>query len=97
MITKQDKQGLDLALKIFDHFTHGGLQLAREIIILELQLEGEPDRNSLPLKQPKNNDEIVFPISDITPDELGLPTDVENAQPFDRERTISSEEDNLPF
>lgn len=93
----QNKQGLDLARKVFDHFAPGELQLAREIIDLESLLDAEPEENRQPSQQTETKAEIVFPTSDIAPDELGLTEDAENEQPFDQERTISSEEDNLPF
>ena len=96
MITQLDQQGLDLARRIFDHFTKGGLEFAREIISLENQIQTNSAKNSDQHVKSVPLSEIVFPTSDITPDELGVKS-TENALPLDQERTIQSDQDSLPF
>jgi len=86
MKTENEKKALDLAKKVFEHFTRDALPLAREIIAIEN--EG----------QQRGDSAIDFPTSDITPSDLGITAEhLENGLPPDRERTISSEVDNLPF
>ena len=86
MKTENEKKALDLAKKVFEHFTRDGLPLAREIIAIEN--EGQQEGDSA----------IDFPTSDITLSDLGVAPELQQEQqPFDLERTISSEKDNLPF
>ena len=86
MKTENQMKALDLAKKVFEHFTRDALPLAREIIAIEN--EGQQDGESA----------IDFPTSDITPSERGVTQEHQQEQkPPDRERTISSDVDNLPF
>ena len=86
MKTENEKKALDLAKKVFEHFTRDAFPLAREIIAIEN--EGQQSGDS----------DIDFPTSDISPSDLGVtPEHQQEQQPFDRERIISSEVDNLPF
>jgi len=86
MKTENEKKALDLAKKVFEHFTRDALPLAREIIAIENEEQQQGDAG------------INFPTSDITPSDLGITAEhLENGLPPDRERTISSEGDNLPF
>jgi len=86
MKTENEKKALDLAKKVFEHFTRDALPLAREIIAIENEVQESGDSA------------IDFPTSDITPSDLGItPEHLENGLPSDRERTISSEVDSLPF
>jgi len=86
MKTENEKKALDLAKKVFEHFTRDALPLAREIIAIENE------------EQHDGESAINFPTSDITPSDLGITSEhLENGQPPDRERTIEAEVDNLPF
>ena len=38
MITESEKKVLQLAKKVFEHFTHDALPIVREIIAMELEL-----------------------------------------------------------
>ena len=86
MKTENQMNALDLAKKVFEHFTRDALPLARQIIAMEN--EGQQQGESA----------IDFPTSDITTSDLGITSEhQQEQQPFDLERTISSEKDNLPF
>jgi len=86
MKTENEKKALDLAKKVFEHFTRDALPLAREIIAIENEEQQQGDAG------------INFPTSDITPSDLGVTQEhKQEQQPLHRERTISSEGDNLPF
>ena len=86
MKTENQMKALDLAKKVFEHFTRDALPLAREIIAIENV--GQQDGDSA----------IDFPTSDITPSDLDTKVKhPKEQQPFDRERSITSEVDNLPF
>lgn len=96
MITKE-KQALELAKRVFEHFTRDALSLAREIIAMEATMQMGSDKTPAKLEEPITGSEIVFPTSDINPSDLGITEDAQKQQPLARERTISSEEDSLPF
>ena len=86
MKTENHMKALDLAKKVFEHFTRDALPLARQIIAMENEVQQQGEST------------IDFPTSDISPSDLGItPEHLENGQPPDRERMISSEVDNLPF
>ena len=86
MKTENEQKALQLAKRVFDHFTRDALPLAREIIAIEN--EGQQSGDS----------DIDFPTSDISPSDLGVTQEhKQEQQPLHRERTISSEGDNLPF
>ena len=86
MKTENEKKALDLAKKVFEHFTRDALPLARQII--EMENEGQQQEDPI----------IDFPTSDITPSDLGVTQEhQQEQQPCDRQRIISSEMDNLPF
>ncbi len=59
MITETEKKALQLAKKVFEHFTHDALPIAREIIAMELEL-GE----SQVYDEPSN--ESANPILEVT-------------------------------
>ena len=48
MITESEQKALQLAKKVFEHFTHDALPIAREIIAMELELEHPLSRESFP-------------------------------------------------
>ena len=96
MIT-QEKQAIELAKRVFEHFSKDGLGLAREIIALENQIQTISAENSDQHGKPATSSEITFPTSDITPDEMGLTTEAKPDQPLTQGRTIESDQDSLPF
>ena len=86
MKTENEKKALDLAKKVFEHFTRDALPLAREIIVIEEEVKQSGESA------------IDFPTSDITTSDLDTKVKhPKEQQPFDRERSITSEVDNLPF
>jgi hypothetical protein len=109
MITENEKKALQLAKKVFEHFTHDALPIAREIIVMEHELEqpqvnGKPSRRvSQAIPEIKNmdgqlNNESVngFPVSDISV--IGLVDDVpEQPDTYPKEELVNQSEDQLPF
>ena len=86
MKTENQMKALDLAKKVFEHFTRDALPLARQIIAMENEVQQQGEST------------IDFPTSDISPSDLGITSEhQQEKQPPDRERSISSEQDNLPF
>ena len=84
MKTENQMKALDLAKKVFEHFTRDALSLAREIIAIEDEVKQSGEST------------IDFPTSDISPSDLGITQELlENGKPLDRERTISSEVDKI--
>ena len=65
MITETETKALQLAKKVFEHFTHDALPIAREILAMELEL-GEPPVSGEPLNGIKKLDLNDFPVSDIS-------------------------------
>jgi hypothetical protein len=59
MTTEREKKALKLAKKVFEHFTHDALPIAREILAMEIEL-GQSPVNGEPLN------EVVIPIPDVT-------------------------------
>jgi len=51
MITESEKKALQLAKKVFEHFTHDALSIAREIIAMELELGEAPVNSELPVRE----------------------------------------------
>ena len=49
MITENEKKALQMAKKVFEHFTHDALPIAREIIAMELELGEAPINELLPI------------------------------------------------
>ena len=88
MITENEKKALQMAKKVFEHFTHDALPIAREIIAMELELEqspmnGEPpDGVPISIPEVKKTDgqpinELLndFPVSDLSITDLGVNND----------------------
>ena len=102
MITENEQKALQLAKKVFEHFTRDALPIAREIIAMEhemgLPINGEPLSdvpNSIPeIKktdgQPINELLNDFPVSDIS---------IDPAMPVKHldEELVYNPEDDLPF
>ena len=90
MITETEQRALQLAKKVFEHFTHDALPIAREILAMELEL-GQTPVNIKPINgtanpihevqktdgQPINTAVNDFPVSDLS--FLGI--DYDPAQP----------------
>ena len=58
MITETEQKALQLAKKVFEHFTHDALPIAREIIAMELELEQSPVSGESPDGVPLSIPEI---------------------------------------
>ena len=98
MKTENQMKALDLAKKVFEHFTSDALPLARQIIAMENEIADPLKENDLNKEQQSGESAIDFPTSDITPSDLEVTQEhQQEQQPFDRQRIISSEVDNLPF
>ena len=93
MITEREKKALQLAKKVFEHFTHDALPIAREIIAMELELGESPIivEQSDEVKKTDVND---FPVSDISAIGLDDP-----AQPVKQlnEELVYQKQDDFPF
>ena len=93
MITESEKKALHLAKKVFEHFTHDALPIAREIIAMELEL-GETQIIVEPSDEVKRTDANDFPVSDISAIGLDDP-----AQPVKHlsEELVYQQQDDFPF
>ena len=57
MITESEKNALQLAKRVFEHFTHDALPIAREIIAMEIELGQSPmNGSSNPIREVKTTD-----------------------------------------
>lgn len=92
MKTERELDALQLAKKVFEHFTHDALPIAREIIAMELEMGQIPSdsestgnkRNTIP--EETMSDELQgtgtrndFPTSDLSA--IGIESDFDPAQP----------------
>ena len=93
MITESEKKALQLAKKVFEHFTHDALLIAREIIAMELEL-GEPQVIVEPSDDVKRTDVIDFPVSDIST--IGLDDPEQSVKQFNEE-LVYQQQDDFPF
>ena len=85
MLTETEKRALQLAKKVFEHFTHDALPIAREILALEEEL-GKTVTGSVPgpVQQPVtevkpiNGNAVSKPVSSIrvAPQSLNLPAGI---------------------
>jgi hypothetical protein len=93
MITESEKKALHLAKKVFEHFTHDALPIAREIIAMELEL-GETQIIVEPSDEVKRTDANDFPVSDISAIGLDDP-----AQPVKQlsDELVYQQQDDFPF
>ena len=103
MITNREKNALQLAKRVFEHFTHDSLPLAREILAMERELgqlsifrnhvNGIPD--SIP--QVKKTDVDDFSNSALFA--IGIEDYTDPAQPVKQlnPELVSLAEDDLPF
>ena len=96
MITETEQNALQLAKRVFEHFTHDALPIAREIIAMEHELEQSPvngELNSnLEVKTMGVND---FPVSDISI--IGLEDDPAMPVTHMNQQLVYQPEDDLPF
>ena len=111
MITESEQKALQLAKKVFEHFTRDALPIAREIIAMELEL-GQPPLNGEPPEgvpisihevkktdgQPINELLNDFPVSDISITDLGVNDDPNQpVKDLCEELVYQQPEDDLPF
>jgi hypothetical protein len=85
MITENEQKVLQLAKKVFEHFTHDALAIAREIIAMERELKESP------VNEESLND---FPISDISA--IGL-DDPSQPVKYLNEELVYQQQDDFPF
>jgi hypothetical protein len=96
MITKTEQNALQLAKRVFEHFTHDALPIAREIIAMEHDLGQSPvngELNSIP--EVKTMDGHDFPVSDISI--IGLEDDPAMPVTHMNQQLVYQPEDDLPF
>ena len=93
MITETEKNALQLAKRVFEHFTHDSLALAREIIDMEnnmgeLPVNGEPN-SILEVTKMDVND---FPDTNI----IGL-NDPDQSVKHMNDELVCETQDDFPF
>jgi hypothetical protein len=93
MTTEREKTAIQLAKKVFEHFTHDALPIAREIIAMELELKESPDEGESIIGV-TFTDVHDFPVTDISAIGLDDP-----AQPVKHlnEELVSQQQDDFPF
>lgn len=109
MITETEQKALQLAKKVFEHFTHDALPIAREIIAMELELGESPVKleqmnevsESIPeIKKTDGQpiDELLndFPVSDLSIIDLGVNNSMQGTD-LCEELVYQKQEDDLPF
>ena len=92
MITETEKRALQLAKRVFEHFTHDSLPIAKEIIAMEHDLRQSPiNRNTT--SGAMNN----FPVAEPSP--IAIATIEDPAQPVRElhKDLVYKPEDDLPF
>ena len=107
MITENEKRALQLAKRVFEHFTHDALPIAREILAMELELGQSPINGkqvngaAIPILEVEKTDGITlkgplddFPISEISAIGLDDP-----AQPVKHlnEELVYRQQDDFPL
>ena len=92
MITESEQRALQLAKKVFEHFTHDALPIAREILAMELKM-GQPPLNgkpvngiTVPILEGKKKDvpTVSVPLKDVPGSNLNTTSpnaDFDPAQP----------------
>jgi len=107
MITDSEKKALQLAKKVFEHFTHDALPIAREILAMEQEFTVRPvvvhKMNGLvsPLNEVKKADDLAvsrllneFPTSDMSI--IGIDDPAQPVKQLDQELVYQSHDD-FPF
>ena len=92
MITESEKRALQLAKKVFEHFTHDALSIAREIIAMESELGASPIIIE-PSDEVKKNDMNDFPVSDISA--IGLDDPAQPVKQLNKELVYQPQDDFL--
>ncbi len=92
MITDTERRALQLAKKVFEHFTHDALPIAREILAMENEL-GQSPLNGKVTASALNN----FPVAE--PSQIAIATIEDPAQPVRQlhKELVYKPEDDLPF
>ena len=92
MITETEKRALQLAKRVFEHFTHDSLPIAREIIAMEHEF-GQSPMNGKATSGTLND----FPVAEPTPVDIMAKDDP--AQPVRElhKELVYKPEDDLPF
>ena len=110
MCTENERNVLQLAKKVFEHFTHDALPIAREIIAMEQQL-GELPANgeeipgaSEETRDVKTTDEQPssvtinnLPVTELRAGDLGIEADPMESNKDCNEELVFAPVDSLPF
>jgi len=101
MITETEKNALQLAKKVFEHFTHDALPIAREIIAMEHELAESPATT-----KPVNGKPSPIPEGEKVDGSMGSSSliDLLASDPMEDLRTdhemsvlLHGQQDDLPF
>ena len=96
MITETEQNALQLAKRVFEHFTHDALPIAREIIAMENELGQFPVKGELnSTLEVKMRDGHDFPVSDISI--IGLEDDPAMPVKQMNKQLVCEPECDLPF
>ena len=98
MITETEQNALQLAKRVFEHFTHDALPIAREIIAMEHELGQSPVNGELnSILEVKTMGGCDFPVSDVST--TGFEDIDDPAMPVKHmnQELVYLPEDDLPF
>ena len=106
MITETEQRALQLAKKVFEHFTHDALPIAREILALEEEL-GKVSTETAPVAvqppvngvKPTSGNAVPKPVSTIrvAPQALNLPAGIMMEANHEPAMAYAGQEDDKSF
>ena len=99
MITETEKNAIQLAKRVFEHFTHDALPIAREIISMEREMREYQEKevtipmNPHPTVEEKNNEPKVLPVAtEIQPKQKADVKSIRVAGPLNYARSQTVEQ-----
>jgi len=93
MTTETEKNALQLAKRVFEHFTHDALPIAREIITMENNMGESPvNEEPKPIHNVKTMEVNDFPDADI----IGL-NDPTQPVKYVNDELVCQTQDDFPF
>ncbi len=102
MITETEKRALQLAKRVFEHFTHDSLPIAKEILALEFEInQGSNGGNHIPEVTKTDSVQAATPIngSPVTKMNVDLPAGImmEQSATVPLAMPVNSGKDSIPF
>ena len=106
MLSETEKRAIQLAKKVFEHFTSDALPLAKEILALEEELNKVADqgpsgavKQPLPMAVPVNGHAVTKSVSTIrvAPQSLNLPAGILSGKQMQPAMAESEQDNGLPF